>query len=80
MADLPNVKLFGDQTGGGGSIPQDYLLANGWILQYSATLTQSPGRIALENGILPDELIYITPIQESNGLDPLIDQAFLYLQ
>ena len=79
MSQLPNVKLFGDQTGGGGSIPQQYILANGWSIQYSASLTLSADKIPVENGIMPDESITITPIQESNGIDIIIETAFQYL-
>ncbi len=79
MSQLPNVKLFGDQTGGGGSIPHQYILANGWNIQYSATLTQSANKASIENGIMPDESIIITPIQESNGKDIIIETAFQYL-
>ena len=79
MSQLPNVKLFGDQTGGGGSIPHQYILANGWKIQYSATLTLSPQKIPVENGIAPDQSLTITPIQENNGVDIIIESAFQYL-
>jgi hypothetical protein len=80
MSQLENVRLFGDQTGGGGSIPNQYILANGWSIQYSATLTLSANKAAVENGIAADENITITPIQESNGIDIIIERAFQYLQ
>jgi hypothetical protein len=80
MSQLPNVKLFGDQTGGGGSIPHQYILANGWKIQYSATLTLSPDKIPVENGIAPDQSLTITPIQETNGVDIIIESAVQYLQ
>jgi Peptidase family S41/Tricorn protease C1 domain len=80
MSQLPNVKLFGDQTGGGGGIPHQYILANGWNIQYSATLTLAPDKKFIENGIPPDESITITPIQESNGVDIIIESAFQHLR
>ena len=79
MSQLPNVKLFGDQTGGGGSIPHQYILTNGWKIQYSATLTLSPDKTPVENGIPPDQSLTITPIQESNGVDIIIESAYQYL-
>jgi hypothetical protein len=80
MSSLENVKLYGDQTGGGGGIPQDYLLPNGWKLQYTASLTLSPQKQSIENGILPDVNVVISPIDESNGRDPILDRAFLSLK
>jgi hypothetical protein len=80
MSGLEQVKLFGDQTGGGGSIPNAYMLANGWLLQYSSSVTLSPDKITVENGILPDVNILISALQEANGVDPIIDQAFLTLK
>lgn len=80
MSLLDNVKIWGDQTGGGGSVPNNYLMANGWLLQYSATVTLSPNKVSIEAGIQPDELILMTPIQESAGYDPLLDNAYKALQ
>lgn len=80
MSQLEQVKIFGDQTGGGGSVPYSYLLSNGWQLNYSATVTLSPQLLTIEDGIEPDELITMTPIQESSGFDPLIERAYQYLQ
>ena len=80
MSELPNVKLMGDQTGGGGSIPYNYILANGWKIQYSATVTLSINKVSIENGIQPDENIIITPIDETNGRDPILEKAYQSLQ
>jgi Peptidase family S41/Tricorn protease C1 domain len=79
MSGLPNVQLMGDQTGGGGAIPYDYVLVNGWKIQYSATITLSPDKEYVENGIQPDQNILITPIDETNGKDPILEKAFLSL-
>ncbi|MEO6230475.1 MAG: S41 family peptidase [Ferruginibacter sp.] len=80
MSYLPNVTIAGDQTGGGGSIPADYLLANGWKLQYSSTITLSPDNLPIENGIQPDVVEQITPVQETNGQDPILEKAIKILQ
>jgi hypothetical protein len=76
MSLLPQVSIVGDQTGGGGSVPANYLLSNGWLLQYSATMTLSPAMQSIERGVLPDYKVNISPIDESNGLDPIIEKAF----
>lgn len=80
MSGLPNVTLVGDQTGGGGGIPHDYILANGWKIQYSATSTLSAEKLSIENGILPDVNIGISSIDETNGKDPIVEKAYQLLQ
>lgn len=80
MSELPNVKIIGDQTGGGGGIPYEYLLSNGWRLRYTATMTLSPDRHPIENGITPNVNVVITPIEEMNGRDPILEKAYELLQ
>lgn len=73
---LPNVQIMGNQTGGGGGIPFNYILANGWKLQYSATYTLSPTMENIENGIKPNYDIDFSPQDEANGKDIIIETAF----
>ncbi|MDO6430394.1 S41 family peptidase [Flavitalea sp. BT771] len=80
LSGLQNVTQIGDQTGGGGGIPGDYLLSNGWKLQYTATVTLSSAKAPVENGIVPDIPINISPSDESNGKDPILEKAFQSLQ
>lgn len=80
MSDLPNVMQVGNTTGGGGGLPNRYLLKNGWYLQYTATKTLSAGGLAIENGITPDYLVNITPVDETTGKDPIIEKAYSLLQ
>jgi Peptidase family S41 len=80
MSYLPNVRIAGDQTGGGGAIPANYILLNGWKLQYSASLTLSPDNLPVENGVRPDFVVNITPIQETNGVDPVLEKAYQLLK
>jgi hypothetical protein len=80
LSGLPNVTQIGDQTGGGGGIPGDHILSNGWKLQYTATVTLSPAKVPVENGIVPDINITISPSDERNGKDPILEKAFQYLQ
>lgn len=80
LSQNDKVTIVGDQTGGGGSVPANYLLGNGWKLQYSSTITLSPEKKPVEEGIQPDFKINISPIDEVNGLDPIIEKAFSLLQ
>lgn len=80
MSALPNARQMGDQTGGGGGIPRDYLLSNGWKLQYTSTVTLSPSKEIVENGIQPDVHIDITPNDISAGKDPILETAYQSLQ
>lgn len=80
MSQLPQVQLLGDRTGGGGAIPFQYILSNGWRIQYSGTMTLSADHKPVETGIEPDSYINITSADEIIGKDPIIEQAFLRLQ
>jgi hypothetical protein len=80
MSGLKNVTLIGDQTGGGGGIPYNYLLGNGWRLRYTATITLSPDKKNIENGIQPDQNIGISTLDELSGRDPILEKAFQFVQ
>lgn len=80
MSLLPNVTIVGDQTGGGGGFPNDYVLMNGWKLRYTATKTLDNNKQAVENGILPAINIGITLLDESAGKDPILEKAYTLLQ
>jgi len=75
MSTLPNVTILGDQTGGGGGLPFEYILANGWRLGYTGSITLSPSLEPIEQGVYPDNFVYIDPIDEIQGIDPIIDSA-----
>jgi hypothetical protein len=80
ISGLPRARIFGDQTGGGGAIPDNYILPNGWKLQYSSTVTLSPAGKSIENGIVPHQSIGISYQDEISGKDPILEKAFLSLQ
>jgi Peptidase family S41 len=80
MSCLPNVNIIGDKTGGGGAIPANYILINGWKLQYSASITLSPNQLPVEDGITPNYALNITPTQETNGIDPILEKAYALLK
>jgi hypothetical protein len=80
MSRLPNVTVIGDQTGGGGSIPVNYVMINGWKLQYSSSLTLSSANVPVEDGIKPSISETISSIDEVNGRDPILERAILLLK
>jgi hypothetical protein len=80
MKSIPQVKTYGDQTGGGGSIPASYRLANGWFLQYSSSRTLSPKLQSVEMGILPDRNLGIGVLDDLRGRDPILEAAFFDLR
>jgi hypothetical protein len=80
MSGLSNVTLIGDQTGGGGGIPYDVQLSNGWKLRYTATITLSPQKQPIETGIRPNIPLQITSMDEASGRDPIIEKAFEILK
>ena len=75
-AVMPQVKRYGDVTGGGGSIPSAYRLSNGWIMQYSATKTLSAALAPAEFGVFPDRQIEISALDDARGRDPILEAAF----
>jgi Peptidase family S41/Tricorn protease C1 domain len=75
ISDNLNIQSVGDVTGGGGGIPNNYILKNGWILQYTATKTLSATGLPVEDGVKPDISISITPAQEAAGIDPVLEKA-----
>lgn len=79
MSAFPHVTLIGDQSGGGGGIPVDNELPNGWQFRYSTTITLSPNGFNVEHGIEPDIYIEMNPHDEANGIDSLIQYALAYI-
>lgn len=80
VSDILNVQSVGDTTGGGGGIPNNYVLKNGWILQYTATQTLSAAGLSVENGVIPDVSVMITPAQDVAGADPILEKAIELLR
>ncbi len=73
---LPNSQIMGNQTGGGAGLPYNYILANGFKLQYSGTYTVSPKKESIENGIQPNVNIDFEQNDEANGKDIILERAF----
>jgi C-terminal processing protease CtpA/Prc len=80
MKTLPDVSIYGDSTGGGGAVPREYLLANGWKLRCSSSVTLDAGQHPIEKGIAPTRFMTISQIEEDQGKDPIIDSAYARLK
>lgn len=79
MAELPNVTLIGDQTGGGGGAPFSGELLNGWTYRFSGNQFVDLRKEQIENGVVPDIKINILPQDEAKGKDTILDFAIQFL-
>jgi hypothetical protein len=75
MKQLPNVTVIGDRTGGGGGLPINDELPNGWIYRFSSTRTLEPDGTNIEFGVEPDFYVDITPQDEALGRDTVLEFA-----
>lgn len=79
-----HVSLIGDQTGGGGGIPIDYELPNGWRYRFSASTTLLPledeNYYPIELGVPPNIEVTAEESQLEQGIDDIIETAILRLQ
>ncbi|MCM1152529.1 MAG: S41 family peptidase [Muribaculum sp.] len=55
MKSLPQVKIAGSRTGGGGGLPFTSELPNGWAIRFSASPVSAPDGSPTEFGIDPSE-------------------------
>ncbi len=74
---LPNVRLVGARTGGGGGLPITSELPNGWSIRYSASPLYGPDGEITEFGIDPSPgLECHSPAEElAAGKDAILDLA-----
>lgn len=79
MRYAPNVKIFGDRTGGGGGMPFSSELPNGWSVRFSASPLLDRDMQQTEFGIEPDKKCSVTEEDRNNNIDPIIEAAKEYI-
>jgi hypothetical protein len=75
MSFIPNVTLMGDQTGGGGGLPINNELPNGWRVRFSSTRTIDARGNNIEFGVAPDVKLDLDSADLQNGRDTMIEAA-----
>lgn len=71
----PNIRLFGDYSGGGLGLPNGGVLPNGWTYRFSTTRTLAIDGGNYENGVPPDERVLLDPACTAQGVDNVIERA-----
>ena len=69
------LRVVGDQTGGGGGLPLNRELSNGWIYRFSSTVTTTPAGENIEFGIKPDVEVDMDPDDMAEGKDTMLETA-----
>ncbi len=80
MLNLPNVKVVGDWTGGGGGVPASTQLPNGWTVRYSSSITLTPNGFNIEHGTPPTIKQDISKSDEAAGIDSILERALSELK
>lgn len=77
MKSLPNVKIVGARTGGGGGMPFSAELPNGWSIRFSACPIYDCNKRNIETGIDPSEgcEVHSLPEDFAIGKDRILDFA-----
>lgn len=82
MKTLPNVKIIGARTGGGGGLPFSSELPNGWSVRFSACPMTDPAGNEIESGIdpTPGFEVHCTEEELAQGKDAILDYAISWLE
>jgi len=80
MSFLPNVTLMGDQTGGGGGLPINNELPNGWQFRFSSTRTIDANGNNIEFGVKPDIEVSLDSSDIASGKDKMIEEAINFIK
>lgn len=77
MKQLPQVRIVGARTGGGGGLPFTSELPNGWSVRFSASPMYDAEMRSTEPGIDPSEgcEVHCTAIDLAQGKDAILDFA-----
>ena len=76
----PNIRLFGDYSGGGLGLPNGGVLPNGWTYRFSITRTLDMQGNNYENGVPPDVRVILDPACTAQGVDNVIEAAADWIQ
>ncbi len=79
IRNFPQVTIIGDTTGGGGGLPINRELPNGWVVRFSATQSFTPDGFNVENGIPPDIPLQMSNTDMDSGKDTYIEYALQYI-
>lgn len=71
MRYVPNARIVGGRSGGGGGMPMSYEMPNGWMVRFSSVRMYDRDKQDIENGILPDVPMTMT----SSDKDDIIEKA-----
>ena len=71
----PNILIMGDQTGGGGGLPINRELPNGWTYRFSSTVTTTVAGENIELGVAPDVRVDMTEEDRQEGRDTILEAA-----
>ena len=71
----PNIRLFGDYSGGGLGLPNGGALPNGWTYRFSITRTIALDGGNYENGVPTAERVILDPACTAQGIDNVIEAA-----
>lgn len=76
MKCLPNVKIYGDTTGGGSANAIEKLLPNGWKLQIPRWIEYDRNKKHFEGiGLFPDSTIHLSATDIANRDDKILKAA-----
>lgn len=70
-----NILIMGDRTGGGGGLPINRELPNGWTYRFSSTVTTTVAGENIELGVDPDVFVNMTEADEDEGRDTILETA-----
>lgn len=70
-----NIILMGDSTGGGGGLPINRELPNGWVYRFSSTVTKTVAGENIEFGIAPDIRVDMKKEDMDRGRDTILEAA-----
>lgn len=80
MRQLPNVTVMGDKTGGGGGLPLNSVLPNGWLVRLSSCPIYDADMVLTENGVAPDYNVMLMDSDAMLGFDTIIESACLFIR